>query len=173
MECVDVERRLSALLDGELEDAHEVEHHLVACESCRRKRMLLAAVKGAVQRLPVETVSDRFTAAFRQRIDAERQPQGAHRRSWNRSSFVLGGVLAATLVLGLWTSTRLPSRARPVSPPFGGVMTPEAWPGLDCGLELREPQTEGERPCASAAACGPMRVRPDTLSRRRPVCIKG
>ncbi len=173
MECVDVESRLSALLDGELEDVRGIEEHLGACELCRRKRLFLATVQGAVRRLPVETVSDSFVSAFRRRLDAERGLQRTRRRPVARRPVLLAGALAAALLLGLWASTQLSSRPHPISPASVGVTTPEGSPGLDCGLRLPEARTGEERPCASAASCGPMRVLPDSLSRRPTVCIEG
>jgi anti-sigma factor RsiW len=158
MECAEIEARLSALVDGELEQTHDIERHLAACESCRRKRALLVAVQSAVRRLPAETVSNRFTAALERRLDAERQPLRGRRGRWLPRSVVLVGALAAALVLGLWTSTHLRSRVPPPSPPPGDVATLERWPGLDCGLEIREPRGYEQHPCAAADSCGLMGV---------------
>jgi hypothetical protein len=176
MDCVAVESLLSASLDSELEDAGGLERHLSACESCRRKRALLRAVQAAVRRLPPESVSDAFASELRLRLDAEAHPprRGLRRRWSTHRRLALAGALAAAVVFALWTATYLPApmAARPVSLP---LMTPDAWPGLDCGLEPHLPPFDTP-PCAAAEVCGPPRVSAAALSvqaRRRPACVKG
>jgi hypothetical protein len=178
MDCVEIEAWLSAFLDDELDDAQtaDVERHLNVCDSCRRKRAVLAAVRDAIQQLPTETVSAGFAATFQQRLEGESRARrvAAHRPSSSRRPVALALAAAAVLVLLVWATAQRRSPVPAASPaPGAALMTPEAWPGLDCGLDLREPRPE-EQPCASPDSCGGTGVRPEMLTpsaRRRLICV--
>jgi len=179
MECADVESRLSAYADGELEEPRELdalELHLASCDRCRRKLALLRALREAIGALPPESVSDRFVTAFDHRLAEERRALARPARRRLSGRILVPATLAAALLFGVWTVTHRPPSASPAAPAPGWAMAPEAAPGLDCGLDLQPQRAEDERPCASAASCGPLHAVPGALTapaRRQPVCVKG
>jgi anti-sigma factor RsiW len=154
MECVEAFGRLSAWLDGELEpaEAREVEAHVAGCESCRRRRELLAAASQAVRGLSPETVSEGFDDRLRQRLIAEAT---ARRRRGVRfpMSLVAMGAAAVLLVAILGKP-----RGRDVPPLVGSAAAARTVravprPAFDCRPDLvASCRTDG--PCATARSCG-------------------
>jgi hypothetical protein len=156
MDCTEVEARLNLLLDDELDEAQvaPVVGHLSICASCRGKRLLLGAVRNAIQKLPTETVSSDFAPAFRQRLAAERlgTPGGDHR--WSSPRHLVLALAAAALALVLWSATTRNSGA-----PSAVSVATEVPPGLDCGLDSYVPP-----PCASPEVCGTAEAGPEALT---------
>jgi hypothetical protein len=150
--CADVAARLSAWIDGELDDstAARVREHLAVCVSCQRRHGLLEAASRAVRSLPEEGVSAGFEEAFRQRLAAARTGAGRGRRR-SRVLVAAAGLAAALLlaVLGplAWRRAPAPGTAR--------TATSEGVPRwlATCGAPTVG-DCQRETPCASAAACG-------------------
>jgi anti-sigma factor RsiW len=102
-----VEGDLTAYLDGALGPAHraEVESHLAGCSACRAERDRLAALIGAISKLPPPPdPSPGFARAFWARIDAEpprrRGLLGILRSGrWTLVTPLAGAVAAAAVVL--------------------------------------------------------------------------
>jgi len=164
---LDVAARLSAWIDGELDDstAAGVREHLAVCVSCQRRHALLEAASRAVRSLPEETVSAGFEDAFRRRLVAARTSAGKPRR-WSPALVAAAG-LAAVLLLAVLAPLAL---RRAASPPEAAPTTSSN--GVPRWLATCGAPTAGDcqrdTPCASASACGVLALDAEPSARRAP-----
>jgi len=150
--CADVAARLSAWIDGELDDstAARVREHLAVCVSCQRRHGLLEAASRAVRSLPEEAVSEGFEDAFRRRLAAARASAG--RRRGRSPVLVAAAGLAAVLVLAVLGALALRRASPPgAAPPTSSRDVPR-WLAA-CGAPTAG-DCQRDTPCASASACG-------------------
>jgi anti-sigma factor RsiW len=98
--CRDLERKLSAYLDGELppRETQAVKAHLAACPSCSAALAAMRAAEADLKGLPSMEPSPFFTARAVAAAKAQRPEAGAYRR------FLRLPVPALALMLGLMTA---------------------------------------------------------------------
>lgn len=112
MACTDIRDQLIAYASGERlneESLASLREHLSACPDCERRLRWEQRVHQAVQSQTVpEPTSD-----FEHRVLKAATQEGGHQPAhWVRHS-LLGGAVAAALVVGVWVGTGLPSTGDP------------------------------------------------------------
>ncbi|MCA9671590.1 MAG: zf-HC2 domain-containing protein [Myxococcales bacterium] len=77
MRCREVEKQLSAHLDGELDAAasERITAHLEHCEGCKARALAYSTLDGALDALPRHEPSEAFDDGFRAKLQAARQAQ--------------------------------------------------------------------------------------------------
>ncbi len=115
---------IQQLLDGRLSDEHRtaLEEHLTACESCRREREAISAVRAAARRaLGPREVPPEVSQAIRRALDRE-TPAPTPVRSRARLALA-AGLLAAALAVILILLPRKPSAPAAVEADFEAYRT--------------------------------------------------
>jgi anti-sigma factor RsiW len=133
MSCASVQARLSALIDGDLDDieAASLREHIVLCEACRRAERDLRRVADEMSRLPVADPPEHLWRRIEAALEApsEEESRGSlsarvHRR-WRRLALVPVG-LAAAAGLALVVTWRSGPSGRPAhegrSAALGGLL---------------------------------------------------
>jgi anti-sigma factor RsiW len=122
MNCRDVEKTLSAYLDGELAPGRKdvVASHLSSCEACRSRLAEWGAVWKALDALPVAESSPAFRARVLARLRQTR-PSASERLE----RFLIPVSAAAVALLGFWvgyiaggggsSTARAPESASPIA----------------------------------------------------------
>jgi hypothetical protein len=103
MRCQDVERRLSAYLDGELgeHEAAGVEEHLTDCGSCAAmERETRGAVDG-LRALPGLDAPEGMWSRIAAELDAQPEPRPSWAERFARWRWALGGATAAAFAMAL------------------------------------------------------------------------
>lgn len=110
MNCRDVEKWLSAFMDGELAPARKdaVASHLNTCEACRSRLAEWEAVWRALDALPAAAPSPAFRSRLTARIREPRPPV-----SERLERFLIPASAAAVALLGFWIGYMAGGRQAP------------------------------------------------------------
>jgi hypothetical protein len=139
MDCTDIKATLSALLDGEADQAlaHEAERHLSGCRACRElidEAEALDELVGA----HVGAMIDRaglpagFAEAVLERTALARAPRG-YLLQWTTWAGWLAAAAALALAITIWVSDRRQGGPRAIATPTSEVTTA----AYETGSELR------------------------------------
>lgn len=127
MSCDDVRPRLTAYLDGDLDDERGsvVRGHLRACDACQQIATTEAALRDGLRQLPPVDPPASMWAGIQARL-AEQEVAHAQRPAWRRAlarwapvapRFATGGLLATAAIAILWWRSQQGSDAPvPVTP---------------------------------------------------------
>jgi anti-sigma factor RsiW len=109
LKCYRTRQRLSAFLDGALDEAttHSTVAHLTSCDACQKEadqfRRLHALLQRAAAAAPEPDWTGFWPGVVRGVQDAKRAPAARPRRAFWQPRWALGGALAAILMsLGVW-----------------------------------------------------------------------
>jgi len=154
MDCRDVERLLSPLLDLELEprDETRARTHLAACEPCGKKWLALQSTRGVVvAAFEADAISPEFDARLERRLARTRRSQVVS-RPWLWAA-------AAALLLAL--PLLRPRAERPTAPvPRAEASAPRPTPPAaqrqpSPEVPVSAPRTRRPRPAPTTAAASP------------------
>lgn len=158
MTCDDTRRRLTAYLDGDLDDdgGTLVRVHLRGCAACRQVASDEAALRDGLRALPSLDPSPSLWAGVQARLAAAEEAD-ARRPRWRRvlarwaptaPRFATGGLVAAAAVTTLWWRTNRAPELAPAAPP-----TPESRGAV---IDQRSPELKpstGPAAPATAPSC--------------------
>ncbi|MBN1479623.1 zf-HC2 domain-containing protein [candidate division KSB1 bacterium] len=116
MKCSVIQQKLSACLDGELEDSQNflVESHLKTCQTCatefEKLKKMDALLDDGVRLRPHPYLLTRVKASVRASLEKQTRPLWAFLHKGLAPAFVVAGLLLG-IVIGLQLNDNLPSRA--------------------------------------------------------------
>lgn len=135
--------KLSAYLDGEVDDSEAIERHLQSCPSCARRLMELRKISVHMQVIEPEPVSDSFKVSVMAAL-VDEAPKPA--RPWLR---LVPALAAAVVILLVWS--RMPGPVQPANQPEPAPPSnlTTAWTGqnlkaLEAELALRLQTAEAD-----------------------------